>query len=180
MGRNLRNYMVDQFDEPLQVGQCYGVHLTGDQTRATVWYVRELIRDHLVLAEVDPSQRRGDWLPVFTGKVNRYTNLTAGLLQFVRLDREYRPVEQLAEPAKEERARNLRRGLRKIDKEAQVLRDKQRRLIQEVAAALEGAADPTDVGDMAAAFIRDDASHVTIDEMVRLYFESLHRSERGE
>lgn len=180
MGR-FKNYMVDQFGEPLQVGQCYGVHLTGDQTRAKVWFVRELLRGQLTLAEVDPSQFRGYSLPVFTGQVQRHTNLTVGLLQFVRLDREYREVEQLAQPAKEERARNMRQGLRKIAKEAQVLRDKQRRLIQEVAVALEGVSeDPTDVGDMAAAFIRDDDSHVKIEIIMALYVDSLNRSERGE
>jgi hypothetical protein len=180
MAKRLLDYMVDQHDEPLKVGQCYGVHLTGDQTRASVWYVREFVRDLLVLDQVDPSQRQRDGQPVFTGKQNKYTNLTAGTLQFVRLDSEYKTVDQLAEPAKAKRARNLRRGLIQIAKEAKVLRAKQRRLIQEVAVALEGATDPTEVGDMAATFVRDDHSHVTVADLVRVYSESLHRNERGE
>jgi Ca2+-binding EF-hand superfamily protein len=43
--------------------------------------------------------------------------------------------------------------------------------------ALEGSVDPTDLGDMVATFIRDDSSHVTVDEFVRVYSESLERSE---
>lgn len=181
MGK-LRNYMVDQFGEPLEIGKCYAMHLTGDQTKATVWYVREVIRHLWILDRVDTSEPQTHGLPpVLTGTSHKLTNLTAGLLQFIRVDNQYRPVEQLAEPAKQERARNLRRGLRKIAKEAQVLREKQRRLIQEVTVALEGVSeDPSDVGDLAATFIRDDESHATIELLVGLYLDSLHRSERGE
>jgi hypothetical protein len=185
MAKRMKNYMVDQFNEDLRIGQCYGVHLTGNQTKATVWMVVEFIRDTLVLAEVDttkprvidPSNPKPDGWPSMTGRLNRYTNLTAGLLQFVRLDSEYREVARLAQPAKAERAKNLRHGLALISKQAKALRAKQDRLIQEVALALEGSADPSDVGDMAACFIRDDVSDVTIDKLVRIYSESLERSE---
>jgi hypothetical protein len=185
MPRRMKNYMVDQFGEELRIGQCYGVHLSGNQTRATVWMVVEFIRDTLVLAEVDttkprvmdPKNPRPDGWPSMTGTLNRYTNLTAGLLCFVRLDSEYREVAKLAQPAKAERAKNLRHGLGLIAKQAKRLRAKQDLLIQEVALALEGASDPSDVGDMAACFVRDDVSDVTIDKLVRLYSESLERSE---
>jgi len=185
MVKRLKNYLVDQFDEQLRIGQCYGVHLNGDQTRATVWMVVDFVRGTAYMAEVDtakprvmdPKNPRPEGWPSMTGKATRYTNLTAGLLSFVRLDSEYREVAQLAQPAKAERAKNLRRGLAAIAKEASALRSKQRRLMQEVALALEGSVDPTDLGDMVATFIRDDSSHVTVDEFVRVYSESLERSE---
>lgn len=185
MVKRLRNYLVDQFGEQLRIGQCYGVHLRGDQTRATVWMVVDLIRGTAFMAEVDttkprlmdPKNPRPDGWPSMTGKATRYTNITAGLLSFVRLDSQYRQVEKLAQPAKAERAKNFRHGLDTIAKEANALRRKQRRLMQEVALALEGSVDPTDLGDMVATFIRDDASHVSVDELVRLYSESLERSE---
>lgn len=185
MVKRLRNYLIDQFGEQLRIGQCYGVHLRGDQTRATVWMVVDLIRGTAFMAEVDttkprvmdPKNPRPDGWPSMTGKATRYSSLTAGLLTFVRLDSEYREVEKLAQPAKAERAKNLRHGLALISKQAKTLRAKQDRLIQEVALALEGSADPSDVGDMAACFIRDEVSDVTIDKLVQLYSESLERSE---
>lgn len=179
MPKRLPNYFVDQFGEPLEVGGFYGVHLTGPQTKALVYQVVEIIRDRLTLAEVDVSKPKIAGVPVFSMNVLKFTNLMASSYAFVRLNAEYREVTQLAEPAKAKRARNLREGLAQVAKEAKVLRARQRRLIQEVASALEGAADPTEVGDMAATFIRDDESHVKIRDFVALYLASLQRNERG-
>jgi hypothetical protein len=173
----LRNYMVDQFDEPLEVGRCYGGHLCGQQTRAQVFYVDAILRDRWVMRHVDTTQPKTEGVPAFTGQRVVLTNLMAGLYSFIRLDEQYREVTEIAEPAKSKRVANMRRGLEQIAKDAARIRQKQTRLIQEVALALEGAAAPDDVGDMAAAFVRDDESHITIEQMVELYSDSLYRRE---
>jgi hypothetical protein len=181
MPKRLKNYMVDQFEEPLRLGECYGMRFRAG-TKVTVWVVTEIIRDTLIMSEIDTAALVPDQPEpsphTLTGRVHKYTNLSAGLLVFVRLDRQYREITRLAEPVKAQRARNLRFGLRKIAKEAERIRAKQRLLIQEVAGALEGSADPTDIGDMAATFVRDGSDgHVTIDALVRVFVESLDRSE---
>lgn len=156
----MKNYLVDQFDQPLQPGQLYGIRSTAaPATRATVYKLQAMLRDtaHFAMA---PAPRMN---PGTDAMVATITNLAAGQFVFVLVNDDWEEIKAFPEAVVIKQTRAVRRRLAKVAKESRLLRVRQTRLIDQTIDLLNG---DDDTADLVAQWIRDDFSPATIDDLV--------------
>lgn len=159
------HHMVDQHRARLRPGKYYGVAFGGG-TSARVFKCFAIIRKPtplVCLIEIDPKTRG------LTGVEIALTNSECALYFFYRLDSNFREVSG---PSGSARVCEIKRVLRDVEREAIKLRRKQMQLIKDAIIALDGCADPIDIGDSVTTWIRDDESHITTNCLVRMFRES--------
>jgi hypothetical protein len=156
----VENYLVDQFDQPLQPGQLYGIRSTAaPATRATVYKLQAMLRDtaHFAMA---PAPRMNPGTDAILATI---TNLAAGQFVFVLVNDDWEEIKAFPEAVIIKQTRAVRRRLAKVAKESRLLRVRQTRLIDQTIDLLNG---DDDTADLVAQWIRDDFSPATIDDLV--------------
>lgn len=154
------NYLVDQFDQPLQPGQLYGIRATtAPATRASVYKLIAMIRDtaHFLMAPAPRVSPAPDAISA------TFTNMAAGQFVFVLVDDEWEEIKEFPKAVIVKRTRAVRRRLVRVAKEARLLRVRQGRLIDQTIELLKG---DDDTADLVSQWIRDDFSPATIDDLV--------------
>jgi hypothetical protein len=155
------NYLVDQFDQPLQPGQLYAIRATtAPATRASVYKLTAMIRDtaHFLMAPAPRVNPAPDAISA------TFTNMAAGQFVFVLVDDEWEEIKEFPQAVVVKKTRAVRRRLARVAKEARLLRVRQNRLIEQTTELLNG---DDDTGEMVVQWIRDDFSTATIDDLVQ-------------
>lgn len=166
------NYLVDQFDQPLEPGQLYAVRSLSDPaTRQAVFRLVAVIRDvahfqRAIHAAAEPIANAGTIDRV------RMANSCAGSFTFTLVDADWREVTTLPEFAQIKETRLVRRRLARIAKEARLLRVRQTRLIEATNKALRGEGK-SELKDLTTSWICDSHSHVSMADLMELYRQQL-------
>ena len=166
------NYLVDQFDQPLEPGQLYAVRSLSDpSTRQAVFKLVAVIRDvahfqRAIHAAAEPIANAVN--------IERFSmaNLAAGNCTFTLVDADWREVTTLPEFAQIKETRLVRRRLARIAKEARLLRVRQTRLIEATNKALRGEGK-SELEDLTTSWICDSHSHVSMADLMELYRQQL-------
>lgn len=155
-----QDFLVDQFGQPLQAGQSYGVVRGGAVTRAVVHECLMNIRGRV-------------WLRGPDGSTLFLSNWAAGGTQFFLVDGSGRMVDVMPAAVRESHIEKARAVLEQCARRAAKLQYRQSDLIHDAAQALAGAMPAADLLDALSTFVRDADSHVTIETLIAAYAESL-------